>query len=59
MTFPRMTRATLSLTALLMISACAAVGPDPTALPDTRTIAVDLTLEGLRMLWLKNRKAGS
>ncbi|WP_042249405.1 efflux transporter outer membrane subunit [Paracoccus sp. PAMC 22219] len=36
MTFPRMTRATLSLTALLMISACAAVGPDPTALPDTR-----------------------
>ena len=31
-----MTRATLSLTALLMISACAAVGPDPTALPDTR-----------------------
>lgn len=34
-----MTRATLSLTALLMISACAAVGPDPTDLPDTRVQA--------------------
>ena len=33
MTFPRMTRATLSLTALLMISACAAVGDSRAAEP--------------------------
>ncbi|WP_410216547.1 efflux transporter outer membrane subunit [Paracoccus sp. (in: a-proteobacteria)] len=36
MTFPRFTRAALSLTALLTITACAAVGPDPAALPETR-----------------------
>lgn len=36
MTFPRFPRAALSLTALLTITACAAVGPDPDALPDTR-----------------------
>lgn len=33
MTFPRLPKAALSLAALLTISACAAVGPDPTALP--------------------------
>ncbi|MDN5567952.1 MAG: TolC family protein, partial [Paracoccus sp. (in: a-proteobacteria)] len=35
--FPR--RAALSLTALLLVSACAAVGPDPTDLPDTKVPA--------------------
>ncbi|WP_265501001.1 efflux transporter outer membrane subunit [Paracoccus beibuensis] len=35
MTFPRHSKA-LSLTAALMLSACAAVGPDPTELPDAR-----------------------
>ncbi|MFN3526861.1 MAG: TolC family protein, partial [Paracoccus sp. (in: a-proteobacteria)] len=38
MTF-HFSRAALSLTAFLLISACAAVGPDPSALPETRVQA--------------------
>lgn len=36
MTFPRTARVALSLTAALTITACAAVGPDPETLPETR-----------------------
>nr|WP_318272633.1 efflux transporter outer membrane subunit [Paracoccus saliphilus] len=36
MTFPRSARAALSLMAALTITACAAVGPDPDAMPETR-----------------------
>ncbi|MCG6111741.1 MAG: efflux transporter outer membrane subunit [Paracoccus sp.] len=46
MAYLRMTRATLSLGALLMISACAAVGPDPTDLPDTRVQGAFAEAEG-------------
>lgn len=46
MTHLRKTRATLSLGALLLISACAAVGPDPTDLPDTRVQGAFAEAEG-------------